>query len=896
MQKFIVAFVITAALAVAVPALAQENDPIAVLKSDASYGEKEDACRALQIKGGPEAVPALEALLVDEKLSHMARYALEPMPCPEAGTALRGALGTTSGRLKIGVISSLALRDDEQAVPEFIKLLSDADPMVANAAAEGLGKIANADSILALTQTLTKTDMSPGSLRAVCEGLFTAAETVAKEGKPGLAIKIYDRLLEVRNGPRQIRTAALRGAVLTRGAEQGLPILVKALREEDDGLFTGAIRASRELEESEKVSAALAGELAGLSAERKVPLLQALGQRGGTAAGPAVLAEAKTGPTEVRVAAIRALTRMGYAPALELVAALAGSEDEKLAQAARDSLSYFPGEAGDAALEAMLENPNAEVRRIAIESIGQGGLHEPANVLMKVVEADQDETIRVAALKALEDHAGLAEMPGLLGRLLKAQSPAEMQAAEDVLKALCARQKGTATGDVVIQKAVYGDLPNGLSADVTNKVAEIVKAGSLSIGASNANFGDPAPGTAKRLLVDYTENGTPISKTARENEALTLTTASVPAAVVDALRSALGKAQGDTKLAVLRVLGTTGSREALETVRALASGGEGKVKETALRTLCEWPNADVLSTVMELVKTSPDPTLKTLALRGAVRLLKQGDAEAAELLRKYALLMDQAGAADEKKLVLSGLAQVAHVDALEMALAQVADDAVKAEAVQAAIAVAKGLGGSAGEEKAFFNGNDLTGWEATTDYWRVEDGAIVGHSAKRIPDTAYIWSGVEVRDFYLSVEVKLEPVTANSGVQFRSKKIDDAGHALGCQGDIGQDVWGRLYHQGGRGKLDWNGRAEAAVKPGEWNRVEVLAVGPAIWTAINGKLGVACLDLAAKDERSGLIGYQIHVGPPQTVRFRSPKLVHNPKVELGRMKAEELIAELRIPE
>lgn len=75
-----------------------------------------------------------------------------------------------------------------------------------------------------------------------------------------------------------------------------------------------------------------------------------------------------------------------------------------------------------------------------------------------------------------------------------------------------------------------------------------------------------------------------------------------------------------------------------------------------------------------------------------------------------------------------------------------------------------------------------------------------------------------------------------------------------------------------------------------------LPVGPAIWTAINGKLGAAYLDLSKDGERSGLIALQIHAGAPQTVRYRIEKLVHNPKVELAGLAAEQLIAELRVPE
>ena len=83
------------------------------------------------------------------------------------------------------------------------------------------------------------------------------------------------------------------------------------------------------------------------------------------------------------------------------------------------------------------------------------------------------------------------------------------------------------------------------------------------------------------------------------------------------------------------------------------------------------------------------------------------------------------------------------------------------------------------------------------------------------------------------------------------------------------------------------------VKPGEWNRYEILAVGDRIWTAINGKLCVAIKD--PEGERSGKIAFKIHGGPPQTVRYRSPVLTHNPKVTLAGLSEQELNARLNEP-
>ena len=103
-------------------------------------------------------------------------------------------------------------------------------------------------------------------------------------------------------------------------------------------------------------------------------------------------------------------------------------------------------------------------------------------------------------------------------------------------------------------------------------------------------------------------------------------------------------------------------------------------------------------------------------------------------------------------------------------------------------------------------------------------------------------------------------------------------------------MWGKLYHEHGRGKLDWNNSADGAVKPGDWNRYEILAVGHKIWTAINGKLCVALED--PKGELSGKISFQIHGGAAQTVLYRNPTLIHNPKIALEKQTAEQLLAAL----
>ena len=195
-------------------------------------------------------------------------------------------------------------------------------------------------------------------------------------------------------------------------------------------------------------------------------------------------------------------------------------------------------------------------------------------------------------------------------------------------------------------------------------------------------------------------------------------------------------------------------------------------------------------------------------------------------------------------------------------------------------------------DDTFFNGKDLSGWSAVNpQYWTVEDGAIVGRLTDSLASNQFLWSDVPVGDFYLELDVQMTPDDANDGIQIRSQKGQD-GHAIGYQADIGwsnnMSYWGMLYDEEGRGLLDTTGNAARAVINGEWNHYEVLAVGHKMWIAINGVIGASVEDPGG--ETSGQIALQIHAGPPQTIKYKIRRLVHNPKIELAGFNESQLNA------
>jgi HEAT repeat protein len=697
MWKSMFTLALAATLLAAAPAasIAQEAELIAVLKSDAPQKDKADACRELTKVATKEAVPTLAALLGDEKLAHMARNALEPLPDPSADAALREALGKVQGRLLMGVIGSLGVRRDNQAVEAIAKRLADPDAAIARSAARALGQIGSPEAAKALEGALAG---APAANQVdFCEGLFRCAESLSADGQGAAAQAIYDRLRGLPQAAQQIRAGALRGAILARQKE-GIPLMIEAIRGADYVLTAAAARIAMEMPGAD-VTAALAGELPKLPVDKQILLVNTLGYRGDATAGPALLALAAEGDPAVRLAAVRNVTHLGYAPALTLLAELSLKGEGDLAAAARDCLANFPGKDADATIAAMLSHQDATVRSLAVEMIGQRNVAGSAASLVKAA-ADEEEAVRLAALKALRDQAGLPELPALLSALVKARSSAESQAAENALGALCARQSEPASGNIVIVKAEYGDLPAGSSADVTEKVAEMVKAGAMAVEASNGNFGDPAGGTAKKLRVDYTVNGVTVSKTVPENDNLTLTAMATPPAVVDAICGALGGAPLEAKLALLRTLRTAGGAKALQTVQAAAADSDEQVKDTALRVVCEWPTTDALPMVAELVKSPPSKTIKVLALRGFVRLVPQQDAPDAKKLESLQDAMAQAERTEEKRLVLSALGNVPSVGSLAMVTSHLETPDLKEEACLAAVAIAEKMASVHGAEVA----------------------------------------------------------------------------------------------------------------------------------------------------------------------------------------------------
>lgn len=175
-----------------------------------------------------------------------------------------------------------------------------------------------------------------------------------------------------------------------------------------------------------------------------------------------------------------------------------------------------------------------------------------------------------------------------------------------------------------------------------------------------------------------------------------------------------------------------------------------------------------------------------------------------------------------------------------------------------------------------FDGRELTGWEGNLEWFRVEDGAIVaGTLEKPIPRNEFLCTNEEFGDFELRLKFKLTGKGANAGVQIRSQRIPNHHEVRGYQADLGFGFWGSLYDESRRNKILAGAKPaviKEALKPGDWNDYTIRCEGPRIQLWINGQQTVDYTEPDDNIERSGIIGVQIHAGPPSEAWYKDIRI------------------------
>jgi len=182
------------------------------------------------------------------------------------------------------------------------------------------------------------------------------------------------------------------------------------------------------------------------------------------------------------------------------------------------------------------------------------------------------------------------------------------------------------------------------------------------------------------------------------------------------------------------------------------------------------------------------------------------------------------------------------------------------------------------DPRSLFDGKSLAGWQGDERIFRVESGAIVGGSLEeKIKQNEFLTSAEEFGDFELVLEFRIlgDPKQANAGIQIRSRRIPNHHEMIGYQADIGHGYWGCLYDESRRNKVlaaPAEEIIEKALRPDTWNEYRIRCEGPRVQLWLNGHQTVDYTETDTTIEQRGLIGLQVHSGPPMEIHYRNIRI------------------------
>ena len=317
-----------------------------------------------------------------------------------------------------------------------------------------------------------------------------------------------------------------------------------------------------------------------------------------------------------------------------------------------------------------------------------------------IVEAadHEDAEVRIAALKALAELGDASTVDLLVTRTLEA-GPEQEAAREslyrirgaDVDKAIVS---GIATADPEMTVELLAAIGNRHITSAARKVLDLT--------------GDPEPRVRQSAIKTLGLLGQSdmlpdvidvlvAAKTRNERREAVQTVVTLSRQLDDEAHQAsfvlasLPKAESvESRSALLEALGRIGDTHALSEIRKSLYDRNAEIRKASIRALSEWPDAEPVDDLFDIAENSEDEILQPLALRGCIRLIGiDGEIETEEKVEWYGKAFQLASGIAEKRLVLSGLADLRSVKAMEMAGESLEDANLQQEAEAAVIGIAE---------------------------------------------------------------------------------------------------------------------------------------------------------------------------------------------------------------
>jgi HEAT repeat protein len=405
-------------------------------------------------------------------------------------------------------------------------------------------------------------------------------------------------------------------------------------------------------------------------------------------------------PGVIRQAALVGITETaGESSWKDLFAALQG-EDTGLRRVARQQLTTLKGKGVTAKIQSELGKADSDVKISLLQALKS---RKDRNALPSIVALTkhEDPQVRIAALQAIQPLGGAGAV-AIIANALIDEDEAVSQTARICLDSLpgegvdetIVHLTGNANPKVRAELAASLGARNAKgSTDTLMKMAQEDSESSVRIAAIESLASLSSPDDLEEV-VGLLLN----AKSEDEISAAQAAVIKISGQIEDRKQRAekilvmLPKAEGESKGALLAVLGKIGGKEAQAAVTVLLNDSDDNVKKAAVKSLADWPDNGPMETLIKVAENDDSLIMKVLALRGYINLVGlKSKRTPDETMACYKRAMKAAQRDDEKRKVLSPLAKMPHPEALNMAVQSLQNSGLRKEALVAIMGIAPSI-------------------------------------------------------------------------------------------------------------------------------------------------------------------------------------------------------------
>ncbi len=488
-----------------------------------------------------------------------------------------------------------------------------------------------------------------------------------------------------------------------RRAKQAIDSLSKLLKDKDEDIALAAAAALGKIGDEPSAGALgkalkqVSGDLRMAVADAYLVCADKLAAAGHKDAAMAIYKKLYKSdePVRIRSGALAGMVTAAPDDAGKVVLDAISSDEPQMQSAAIGLVREVPGTRIIKASAAKLPRLAVAQQVQLLSALADRGDRAALPAVVQAVKSSE-ESVRIAALEALAQ-VGESSTVDLLAQVAASADGAERQAARHSLYRL---------RDPAIDQTIL----NGIDKAGTDVKVELIRSvgqrnlvdgvETLLATASDANA-DVRQESVKALrevagpqyipaLVELLKNARSDTELTAIEKTIISVSGKSPVRNAGPVMDAIDSAQDiELRCSLLRILGGIGDEDSLDLLRRALKDEDAQVQTAAVRALGDWPDGKLADELLDVAASIDDTKLKTLALRGAIRLIGlESDRPVEKTLELYEQAMKLAADASEKKLVLSGLADVECFGALYLAYRCLEDDQLREEAAAAMVDIA----------------------------------------------------------------------------------------------------------------------------------------------------------------------------------------------------------------